>query len=591
MDRRTWTVTLVLGSLLLMAVVLLSSPSETYVDFQFNQNPATRYVKKAGVAHGVFFAMEEAKTPVEYESYKTATKVTDQRMINLRPGADEGEEGEKDDQLKEQRKTAMNSILELVKVGFGLRENVFQLPLVGKPGNRIPELPKYEDVAEGEEFPLSITESDRADHADVNHEAINVHIVCSNAVHFDLVLALAGSIMLPPSLQNDEILQNEDIEVAISQTAHSRVNLTIIDATNAAVTTESRYDNAEFDMFRMLMLKEAKLLPIQVVKATELPASAPDVLFLASCLDDALVLYNGIRRALVSNSTVQCVVRHPSLWDSAGKKEENSKLAALAKPYISTGKWSFVATSRSSSNYMQFVFPEVFGVSTLIADSVAVFNPIFPRTTVQTTSVEPGDMAAIIGGDFVRPVNDKRRLYQHTITTYTETAPNITVQLLDFIGGSGKMEKYVIPDHSMLSVARNVPLHTYFERIAQSRVIVPLPVPDDNPELAMRMSDVVATIALSVGRPLLTRKSTYANVFESRIPSDMVIIEEDQEAKRIETSFLAGLKSFARADTHEIYTIKRLFWQSLINKAEAAHDKVMESNWECMNHIIGQILL
>ncbi|KAK9389767.1 hypothetical protein V1515DRAFT_613927 [Lipomyces mesembrius] len=591
MDRRTWTVALVLGSLLLMAVVLLSSPSETYVDLQFNQNPATRYVKKAGVAHGVFFAMEDAKTSVEYEPYKIATKPTDQRNINLRPGADAAEEGEKDGELKEQRKTAMNTIVELVKVGFGLWENVFQLPLVPKSANRIPELPKYEDVAEAEELSLSITESDRADYAVVNYEAINVHIVCSNAVHFDLALALAGSIMLPPSLQNNEILQNEDIEVAISQTAQSRVNLTIIDATDAAVTAESRYDNAEFDMFRMLMLKEAKLLPIQVVKATELPASAPDVLFLASCLDDALVLYSDIRRVLVSNTTVQCVVRHPSLWDSASKKEETTKLAALAKPHISTGKWSFVATSRSSSNYMKFVFPEVFGVSTLNADSIAVFNPIFPRTTVQTTSVEPGDVAAIIGGDFVRPVNDKRRLYGHTITRYSETAPNIPVQLLDFIGGSGKMERYVIPDHSMISVARNVPLHTYFERVAQSRVIVPLPVPDDNPELAMRMADLVATIALSVSRPLLTRKSTYADFFESRIPSDMVIIAEGQEAERIETLFLAGLKSFGRADTQEIYTLKRLFWQSLINKAETAHDKVMESNWECMNRIIGQILL
>ncbi|KAK9356300.1 hypothetical protein V1523DRAFT_437782 [Lipomyces doorenjongii] len=589
MDRSTLTVILVLGSLLLMAVVLLSSPSETYVDLQFIQNPATRYVKKAGVAHGVFFAMEEAKMAVEYEPYKIAAKPTDQRNINLRPAADVAEEVEKYGQLKEQRKTAMNTIVELVKIGFGLWENVFQLPLVAKPVNRIPELPKY--VAEGEEFPLSIAESDLADYTGVNYEAINVHIVCSNAAHFDLALALAGSIMLPPSLQNNEILQNEDIEVAISQTAHSRVNLTIIDATDAAITAESRYDNAEFDMFRMLMLKEAKLLPIQVVKATELPVCAPDVVFLASCLDDALALYNGIRRALVSNSTVQCVVRHPSLWDNAGKKEETSKLAALAKPYISTGKWSFVATSRSSSNYMQFVFPEVFGVSTLTADSIAVFNPIFPRTTVQTISLEPGDMAAIIGGDFVRPVNEKRRLYGDTITRYTETAPNITVQLLDFIGGSGRMEKYVIPDDSMLSVARNVPLHTYFERIAQSRVIVPLPMPDDNPELAMRMADMVATIALSVGRPLLTRKSIYANVFESRVPSDMVIIVEDQEAELIETSVLAGLKSFARADTHEIYTLKRLFWLSLINKAEAAHDKVMESNWECMNRIIGQILL
>ncbi|KAK9372395.1 uncharacterized protein V1513DRAFT_239782 [Lipomyces chichibuensis] len=590
MDRRTWTVTLVLGSLLLMAVILLSSPSETYVDLQFNQNPSTRFVKKAGVADGVFFAMEEAKTSVEYESHKIATKLTGQR-INLRLGADAADEGDKDKDMKEQRKTAMNTVVGLVKVGLGLRESVFQLPLVAKSGNRIPELAKYEDVREGEVLPLSITQSHRADYVGANYEPISVHIVCSNAVHFDLALALAGSIMLPPSLQKDEILQNEDIEVAISQTARSRVNLTIIDATDAAVTTESRYDNAEFDMFRMLMLKETKLLPIQVVKAAELPASAPDVLFLASCLEDALALYNDISRALVSNSTVQCVVRHPSLWDSPSKKEETSKLAALAKPYISTGKWSFVATSRSSSNYMQFVFPEVFGVSTLLADSIAVFNPIFPRTTVQTTSVEPGDVAAIIGGDFVRSANDKRRLYEHTITRYTETTPNITVQLLDFIGGSGKKERFVIPDHSRLSVARNVPLHTYFERVAHSRVIVPLPVPDDNPELAMRMSDIIATIALSVGRPLLTRKSTYVNAFESRIPSDMVIIAEDQEAKFIETPFLAGLKSFARADTHEIYTLKRLFWQSLINKAEASHDKVMESNWECMNRIIGQILL
>ncbi|KAK9365255.1 hypothetical protein V1509DRAFT_571318 [Lipomyces kononenkoae] len=576
MDRRTWTVTLfiILGTLLLTVVVFLWCPPSALPqlssDVDFNQDLEMRNFKKTSAAFE------------RYTKQKNAGRLPGH--VTSKPNADASEaittsRRETRRALARQRRQRKDTIAQ--PVDFGLRQDIFQVPL-GANRHR-----------EGERLDLPMNNK-VADDDDVNHEAVNVHIVCSNAVQFDLVLALAGSIMLPPSLQKSEILQNEDIEVAIRQTARTRVNLTIIDATDAAVTTESRHDNAEFDMFRILMLKEAKLLPIQVVKTTTIPGNTPDVLFLASCLDDVVSLHNGIQRALISDTKVQCVIRHPSVWDSSRHKEEMSMIATLAGPYISTGTWSFVVSSKDDLNHVHTAFPNILGVSTITADKISIFNPVFPRTTVRTISVEPGEAATAIGADFIRPLNFRRTLYEHITNRYIETAPNIAMQLLDFIGGSGRMGRYVIPDsipHGRFSASHNVPLHTYFERVARSKLIVPFPIPEENRELAMRMSDMVATTALSVGRPLFLRKSTYANFFESRIPSDIVVMAEDQDPESSETSLLAALKAYARADTDDIYTAKKVLWQSHISKAEMEHDRVVELNWECMNGIIGPILL
>ncbi|KAJ8100624.1 hypothetical protein POJ06DRAFT_301254 [Lipomyces tetrasporus] len=589
MARHIWNIYIcaAVGSLVLVTVVFLSSRPEAY--YSLSEDSSNQHfpgVVSADAANSIRSPLGLWNRPGK-EQHNSA-------VANIHAGAGAGEDGDGEfpvqighgDDEVEGTSHATPAKASKFHQQQALRDhNLLQTPLVAAFGNRIREQPKNKDLAEEPGVALAASDGQSAGEADTDdYEAINVHIVCTDAVHFDVALALAGSIMLPPSLQNVENLENEQIEIALSQTFHPRVNLTIIDATDAAATADSHYNNAEFDLFRTVMLKEAKLLPIQVVKATELPANAPDVLFLASCLDDAISLYSGISRALISKTAIQCVVRHPSRWENT---YHTSKIAALAKPYVSTGKWSFVATSKSSLSYMNAYFPEKFGVSTPIA--TALFNPVLPRTTVQVTSIEPIDVAAAIGGDFVRPAPDKQSLYQHTINRYAEATPNIKVQLLDFIGGSGKMEKYVNVPHGMFAVAHNVPLHTYFERIAQARVIVPLPVPDDNTELAMLMADMVATIALSIGRPLLARQSTYANFFESRIPSDMVIIADDKEDDGIET--LPGLKAFARADTDEMYTLKQQLSQDHINNARVARDSVMEANWAFMNRVIGNFLI
>ncbi|KAK9324455.1 hypothetical protein V1517DRAFT_317585 [Lipomyces orientalis] len=600
MPRHIWNVYLcaAVGSLVLVTIFFLSSPPEAYYSLSGDSNQ--HFFGVASVPRATD-AVNSIRSPLRLWN-RPGKEQRNSAIGNIHVGAGAGEDGDEefpvqiehvDDEVDEvshaEQAKASKFDREPAKAGR-LRDNELrQIPLVAAFGNRIREQPKSKDLVEKPVVALAVSDGQSADEADTHdYEAINIHIVCTDAVHFDVALALAGSIMLPPSLQNVENLENEQIEIALSQTFHPRVNLTIIDATDAAATADSHYSNAEFDLFRTVMLKEAKLLPIQVVKTTELPANAPDVLFLASCLDDAISLYSDISRALFSQTAIHCVVRHPSRW---GNTDHTSKIAALAKPYVSAGKWSFVATSKSSLSYMNAYFPEKFGVSTPIA--TALFNPILPRTTVQVKSIEPIDVAAAIGGDFVRPVMDKQSLYQQTINRYAEAAPNITVRLLDFIGGSGKMERYVIPDnvpHGMFSVAHNVPLHTYFEWIAHARVIVPLPVPDDNTELALRMADMVATTALSIGRPILARSSTYANFFESRIPSDMVIIADDKEDDGIET--LPGLKAFARADTDEVYTLKQRLLQDYINNARVARDNVMEANWAFINRVVmGKFLI
>ncbi|KAK9241390.1 hypothetical protein V1525DRAFT_9581 [Lipomyces kononenkoae] len=615
MDRRTWTIVLciVLGSVALTVGFLRSCSPSSFLDVDFTQDAATRSFRTTSTLFEAYTKGQNVGgLPVHLSSNTNADASDEANGVDLFEliSKVEGESGE--DSVTEavanvqigraamttrrearratartQKGRTKNTIVEPAK--FGLRDDLFQVPFVANRDERLLEL-----HPEGEQFDLSTNENNVADDFDVNHGTVNVHIVCSSAVQFDLVLALAGSIMLPPSLQKDEILQNEDIEVAIRQIPRTGVNLTIIDATDAAVTAESRSDNAEFDMFRILMLKEAKRLPIQVVKTAAIPVDTPDVLFLASCLDDVLSLRSGIRRALIGNTKIQCVIRHPLLWDSSHHKEDMSKIGTLAGSYISTGKWSFVVSSKDDLNHIHTVFPKLFGFSTLTADRISIFNPIFPRTTVRTISVAPDEAVAAIGADFVRPLNFRRELYEHITTRYIETEPNIAMQLLDFIGGSGKVGRYVIPDsvpHDRISVAHNVPLHTYFERIAKSKLIIPFPTPEENRELAMRMSDMVATTALSVSRPLLLGKSTYTNFFQSRIPSDIVIIAEDQDLDPIEASLLPALKAYVRADTDEIYTAKQDLWKSYISKAEMEHDRIMESNWECMNNIIGKFLL
>ncbi|KAK9464784.1 hypothetical protein V1512DRAFT_194836, partial [Lipomyces arxii] len=387
----------------------------------------------------------------------------------------------------------------------------------------------------------------------------DVHIVCTESADFDIVLALASALILPPSAHQDEFLDQADVdlEALLVNTSNQRINLTVIDATTGI---------HDLDTVRYVMTREVRLLPLTMVKSTEL-VHAPDSLFLASCMDDADALRDDITKLTLLGTRVHCVVRNPSKVGA-----QQSAIMRLA----AKSEWSFIGLTTSDLKHMESHFPALFGPVFKSDAFKGLLSLIFPHLSVTDTPTEPTNLASVLGGDLL-PVHDKQRKYQEVINTYATTLPRIKVQLIDCFG-SGKTKQYVIPHmvaHDSLFIGHNLPLRTYLDRVAKSRIVVPLPLDAQSARTAER----IVSVALSTGRPLLLPAAVYASYFAPFVPAEMVVIADNVvDYERT----LIGLKDFA-LDADE---------EELKRKLTAAQDiraKLLRRNFMVMNHIVENV--
>ncbi|KAK9450570.1 uncharacterized protein V1518DRAFT_414177 [Limtongia smithiae] len=194
------------------------------------------------------------------------------------------------------------------------------------------------------------------------HSTVSVHVVSSNLQDFDIVYALVDTLRRYAAAA---------AAAAASTSAESDLTplltITIVDATSAP--RPSRHPAPELTLFKQLVLAElAAVSDARVrISTTAVPTTAPDVLFLASCVDDTRALHDALSAVLDAGARVQCVMREPKIWHQAVVSQQDLEeqlpvpdLVALARRHVESGAWSFLATSRSGHEYINAFFPKVF---------------------------------------------------------------------------------------------------------------------------------------------------------------------------------------------------------------------------------------
>ncbi|KAK9456905.1 hypothetical protein V1511DRAFT_495641 [Dipodascopsis uninucleata] len=380
--------------------------------------------------------------------------------------------------------------------------------------------------------------------------AINVDIVCTSAADFDIVLSLAGSLLLPPSSMQERFIDLDlfEGEIPIQDGINRRVNLTIVNA-SPETSKENDFSYGNYDRMIDLVLREIKHLPINIIRSESYSrsVSSPKLIFLASCLDDSISLGESIRHALANGAKVKCIVRDPAAWDitefgtiaqSAG--QDVRKAIELARPHIEDGNWNFISTTKNSIDYIRVLFPVIFGVSSSI-DIVEYhhFIPLIPRTTLQKSAIKKkftGSTSALIGADFVRPLSYKQKLYKKAIEMYgDDRRPSMTLHILDFLGGAGKYEQYELPatvPFGSIIIEHNLPFHTFVKHASEADILIPsvtIPQSYFDRRMIIRQIDLSVMFSLSLGRPLLMKRSLYESYFVSRIPIEIVIFSDDHD--------------------------------------------------------------
>ncbi|KAK9479322.1 hypothetical protein V1514DRAFT_341876 [Lipomyces japonicus] len=399
-------------------------------------------------------------------------------------------------------------------------------------------------------------------------DLFDVHILGTQPNDYDIVLSLVVGIVDQPESTGQLILQHD----ATSEKRMQELNVTILDATQDG--------NKDFDRLKKVVLDEARLLPVHIVKSQHLLSPSLDFLVLTSCGDDTMLFYNEISNALSLGTRVSCIVRDPTRWKGASELTKS-----LVRRYVLLGLWSFVPTTLQDQEYIINHFPSLLEVTerqvrmssrTIITPMMSFMAPVSKEMAYEQNDVTGKNQAVVLGGDFLDNHKHKRQIYKEIIEQYAIDEPQIKAGIVELLGTETVQHDLILsvsksPSYGF-SISSFTSLRMYLDRVASAKLIIP------SSTHSPRVAELVAFAAISTGRPIfLENRAAYESLYMRFVPEEMVLFASHHNGDAV-SGPLRGLNEFVESTTA---------YNRALASAIAIRDSTAIQNRLTMSNILG----
>ncbi|KAK9456904.1 hypothetical protein V1511DRAFT_457024 [Dipodascopsis uninucleata] len=248
--------------------------------------------------------------------------------------------------------------------------------------------------------------------------------------------------------------------------------------------------------------------------------AAPDLIFLTSCPEDVLEIYQSLDVFLARGSKVMCLVHEAQKWnlnEPDNNKSPYKPQISYMTNWIKKGQWELATLSNHVQNYVSKNFATYFRTGSEVTYNPPILYPVFrlPDSKINLDQVNP--FVAIVG-----KLEPWRRDYNSIFRQYAMFDPAVDLHL---VGYGVELEAPESIKHR-LSYLLGADFPQYFEEISKAVAVIPSFASKDY--LRSQASSSIATAVIVTTPPLLTREMLGAY---SYIPEEAAWIQEDGETE------------------------------------------------------------